>query len=248
LVAIGPINLPVSRLFVEEVLSECRQKRITKVDVLGFEFEMGLFPDALEQAKQKGIDISPKIIPTDVFDKRAIEKGQVIFHDVAYIEVKPIIKGNTIVIELVDYSVFYTQDSVAAAIEDLKNKGTKTVVENGNIVRVSKDKNGKVTKEVLTKKWTDWVDYWSVDFEYESKKEIIITKNEATGALEEAWTGDYIFENEWQAFRTKEDRMLELKSVKHECQPCRKKIAIKVIDIFGNDTMKVIEVDIGGGK
>src|ERR1700723_1021278 len=41
LVSVGPVNLPVSRLFVEEVILECRQKHITRVDILGFEFEMG---------------------------------------------------------------------------------------------------------------------------------------------------------------------------------------------------------------
>ena len=38
---------------------------------------------------QKGIDLVPKTIPPEVFDKRAVEKGQVRFHDVAYIEVTP---------------------------------------------------------------------------------------------------------------------------------------------------------------
>jgi hypothetical protein len=73
-------------------------------------------------------------------------------------------------------------------------------------------------------------------------------KNEVTGEIEEKWTGDYIFENEWQAFRTKRDRTLELRSVAKECPPGRRKVAIKVVDIFGNDTMKVIAVEIGGGK
>ena len=40
LVAIGPVNLPVTRLFVEEIILECRKKHVTKVDILGFEFEM----------------------------------------------------------------------------------------------------------------------------------------------------------------------------------------------------------------
>ena len=55
--------MPVTRLFIEEVILECRQKHITKVDVLGFEFEMGLFPNVLDEAKAKGIDIAPKYIP-----------------------------------------------------------------------------------------------------------------------------------------------------------------------------------------
>ena len=41
LVAVGPVNLPVTRLFVEEIILECRKHHITKVDILGFEFEMG---------------------------------------------------------------------------------------------------------------------------------------------------------------------------------------------------------------
>ena len=87
LVVVGPINLPVGRLFVEEVITECRKRGASRVDVLAFEFEMGLFPAVLDEAKQKGIDLAPKTIPPEVFDKRAVEKGQVRFHDVAYIDV-----------------------------------------------------------------------------------------------------------------------------------------------------------------
>ena len=76
LVVVGPINLPVGRLFVEEVIMECRKRAATRVDVLAFEFEMGLFPAVLEESKQKGIDIAPKTIPPEVFDKRAVEKGK----------------------------------------------------------------------------------------------------------------------------------------------------------------------------
>jgi DNA modification methylase len=55
LVAVGPINMPVTRLYVEEVILECRQKHITRVDILGFEFEMGLFPNVLDEARANGI-------------------------------------------------------------------------------------------------------------------------------------------------------------------------------------------------
>ena len=248
LVAVGPVNVPISRLYVEEVILECRQKHITKVDILGFEFEMGLFPNVLDDARSKGIDISPKHIPAEVFDKRAIEKGQVVFHDVAAIEVKPLIKKNTVAIELTDFSVFYSQDSVSSAEATLKEKGNKIVVEKGQIVKVSKDKDGIVTREQLTKVWTDWIDYWAVDFNFENKREIIRVKNEASDEWEEIWTGDYIFENEWQSFRTKSDRTLELTSVAHECPSGTRKVAVKVVDIFGNDTMTIVEVTVGGKK
>jgi len=40
---------------------------------------MGLFPAVLDEAKHKGIDLAPKTIPPEVFDKRAVEHGQVRF-------------------------------------------------------------------------------------------------------------------------------------------------------------------------
>jgi hypothetical protein len=265
LVAVGPVNLPVTRLFVEEIILECRKKHITKVDILGFEFEMGLFPNVLDEARAKGIDIAPKYIPAEVFDKRAVEKNQVVFHDVSYIEVKPIVREGkkgaspAVAMELTDFSVFYSQDSIANAEAEIKNKGSRIVVEKGQIVKVSKDKDGIVTREVLTKNWTDWIDYWSVDFDFESKREIIRVKinppnpplekgGSEAGGFEEVWTGDYIFENEWQTFRTKKDRSLELKSVFHECTPGRRKIAVKVVDIFGNDTMTIVDVSVGKNR
>ena len=248
LVAVGPVNLPVTRLFVEEIILECRKKHITKVDILGFEFEMGLFPNVLDEARSKGIDIAPKYIPADVFDKRAVERNQVVFHDVAFIEVKPHYKKNGVAVELTDFSVFYSQDSIAQAEATLKNKASKIVVEKGQIVKVSKDKNGIVSREQLTRHWTDWIDYWSVDFDFESKREIIRTKNPETEEIEEQWTGDYIFENEWQSFRTKKERKLELTSVYHEVPSGRRKVAVKVVDIFGNDTMTILEVNVGGKK
>ncbi|MBI3795315.1 MAG: site-specific DNA-methyltransferase [Nitrospinae bacterium] len=244
LVVVGPVNMPVTRRFVEEIILECRKKHITKVDILGFEFEMGLFPNVLDEAKSKGIDIAPKYIPADVFDKRAVEKNQVVFHDVSYIEVKPHVKKGKVAVELTDFSVFYSQGSIKSAEADLKEKGSKIVVEKGQIVKVSKDKDGVITREKLTKKWTDWIDYWSVDFDFESKREIIRFKNADSGECEEVWTGDYVFENEWQSFRTKKDRSLELTSAFHECTSGRRKIAVKVVDIFGNDTMKIVEVKV----
>ncbi|MFZ2522046.1 MAG: site-specific DNA-methyltransferase [Minisyncoccia bacterium] len=244
LVSIGPINLPASRLFVEAVINECIEKQITKVDILAFEFEMGLFPKIQEEAKSKGVDLALKYIPREVFDKRAIEKNQVVFHDVSYIEVKPIVKKKTIAIELTDFSVFYNQDSIKEVEENLKAGGKKLLVENGQIIKIAKDKDGVTSREVLTKKWTDWIDYWAVDFNFESKKETIRVKNEQTGEVEERWTGDYIFENEWQDFRTKKKRDLELISSSVEVNSGKRKVAVKVVDIFGNDTMKVIEVTV----
>lgn len=265
LVVVGPINLPVGRLFVEEVIMECRKRGATRVDVLAFEFEMGLFPAVLEESKQKGIDIAPKTIPPEVFDKRAVEKGQVRFADIAYVEATPRYDKKdklALSIELTDFSVHYSQGLVDSITAELKAGKSEVVCDAGQLVKFTKDKDGIVKREVLTKKWTDWVDYWAVDFNYESRKEIIKmaktmgVESELPGVVdaasgeflefEERWTGSYIFENEWQSFRTRRDRNLELTTVSHTYgKPGKYTIAIKVIDIFGNDTMTLVPVNVG---
>tara|TARA_Y100000768_G_scaffold119423_1_gene88214 strand:+ start:872 stop:2974 length:2103 start_codon:yes stop_codon:yes gene_type:complete len=245
MISIGPVNQPLSRFHVEKVIEECLEHKVTKVDVLGFEYEMGLFPTIQEDAKSKGIDLSYKQIPIEVFDKRAVEKGEVVFHDVAYIEIKPVVKDKMLSIELIDFHVFYNEGALSSTEEALKNGRSKVIIDNGQIVKVSKDKNGIVSNEQLTKKWEDWIDYWSVDFDFESKKEVIRVKDEnSSDQFEEKWTGDYVFENEWQSFRTKDNRKLELKTSPKQITKPTTKVAVKVIDIFGNDTMKILDVKI----
>jgi len=244
LVAVGPINTPVSSKLVRDIVKECKEKGITKIDVLGFDYEMGL---DFSQYKDQWIDIAFRIIPREVFDRKAVEKGQVKFYDVAFIEAKPIIKGRgndkEISMELTDFSVFYNQDDSGEIAEALRPGGSKVVVEDGQVVKISKDKKTEeISKEILTKKWSDWIDYWAVDFDFASRKEII--KIMEDGKEKEVWTGDYIFDNEWQSFRTKKNRNLDLVTSPKVATKGKHKIAVKVVDIFGNDTTKVIEVNI----
>ena len=267
LIVVGPINLPVGRLFVEEVILECRKIGASRADILAFEFEMGLFPAALEEAGQKGIDLAPTYIPAEVFDKRAVDKGQVIFHDISFVEATPRYdKRNklSVQIELTDFSVYYTQSAAEAAITNMKDGKNGVICDRGQLYKVTKGKDGVVEKERLTKHWTDWVDYWAVDFDYMSRKEIVrihkslgvkeppASYGSGAGAVsidpndfEEQWTGGYIFENEWQSFRTRQDRDLELKTTMHAYErPGRYTVAVKVIDIFGNDTMTLVPVSV----
>jgi site-specific DNA-methyltransferase (adenine-specific)/adenine-specific DNA-methyltransferase len=265
---IGPINLPVGRLFVEEVITECRKRGASRADMLAFEFEMGLFPAVLEEAHGKGIDLSPKYIPAEVFDKRAVDKGQVVFHDISFVEATPRYDKKdrlTVKIGLTDFSVYYTQGAAEAAITAMKGGKSEVMCEQGQLYKVSKNKDGIVSKERLTKHWTDWVDYWAVDFDYMSRKEIIkVPVGSDLGGVaslpgfeppqgkltlldfEERWTGSYIFENEWQSFRTRQNRHLELTTAAHTYDRSgRYTVAVKVIDIFGNDTMTLVPVNVG---
>jgi len=241
LVYVGPIDFPVTKSIIDEILEECVENTITRVDVLGFEFEMGLKPYIKQDLAEYGVNLVLKNIPREVFDKRAVAKGQVKFYDVAYLEVKPKTKGKKITIELKDFVTRYTQDDLTEIEQKLKKSRSKVVIESGQIIKISKNKEGILNREILTNSWHDWIDYWAVDFNYERKKEMIkLTEKE-----KKIWTGNYIFENEWQSFRSKKNNNLEFTSAEYEYQEKGKyKIAVRVVDIFGNDTLQIVEVKV----
>ena len=247
LVCVGPIDSPVTRSLVVECVEAALKMGVTAVDIIGFEFEMGLTPHAVEEARDRGVRLALRYIPKDVFDKRAVDKNQVVFYDVAYVQVETKAKALSLTVTLADFGVSYRQEDADRIAGEMK-AGSKVTVDQGQVIKITKTKTGEVTREVLTKKWTDWIDYWSVDFDYHSKQEIItVTAPDAGGNMvhRPQWTGGYVFENEWQSFRTKRDRNLELTSAGH-VYPAKGKyfVAVKVIDIFGNDTTKVVEVTI----
>jgi DNA modification methylase len=242
-VHVGPLDVPVTQSRLLDIFEECRQNLYTKVDVLGFEFEMGLTPQFIQELKEKGVSITLKYIPKDVFDNRAVEKGQAKFYDVAYLNTKEKINGKKVTVELTDFVTHYTQDDIED-IQQTMRAGSKVVIEDGQIVKVEKDKNGIIKRTVLTENWYDWIDYWAIDFNYEDKKEIIKVHNDK-GEVEERWTGNYLFENEWQSFRTKKNPTLEFTSTTHEYKTSGKyKIMVKVVDILGIDTSKIIEIKV----
>lgn len=148
--------------------------------------------------------------------------------------------------ELTDFSVFCSQDSIANAESALSQKktGSRIVVEQGSVVKLVKNRSGVVRRETLIERWTDWIDYRSVDFDFESKREIVRVRNGETGQWEERWTGGQVFKNERQSFRARKNRNLELVSAACECPPGRRKIAAKVVDIFGNGAMTIVEVGV----
>ncbi len=70
------------------------------------------------------------------------------------------------------------------------------------------------------RKFTDYIDYWAVDCNYH----------------------DDTFHNGWQSFRTRKNPKLETKASHTYNQSGTYKVLVKVVDIFGNDTTKLLEV------
>lgn len=70
--------------------------------------------------------------------------------------------------------------------------------------------------------WSQWIDYWAIDWNY---------RNDT-------------FHNEWQSYRTKKDMKIDLQTSHKYAEKGRYQVVIKVIDILGNDTTKLAEVEV----
>jgi adenine-specific DNA-methyltransferase len=73
------------------------------------------------------------------------------------------------------------------------------------------------------KRWSDYIDYWAVDFDYR----------------------DDTFCNGWQAYRTRSRKTLDTVSATHTYeQPGTYAVLVKVVDVFGIDSTKRLEVSV----
>lgn len=196
---IGAVDAPVTINEMKEAVQECEKNKFSRLDVLGWEWEMSLYEEMVDWAKKKGVRLKLYQIPREVMDKRATEDGDVKFFELDYMGVDTEKKGQEVKVTLKNFAI---------PSEDL----------------IPNELRGKIEK------WSDYIDYWSVDWDYESLK---------------SPEGELIFQNDWQAFRTKKNPKLELETPSHRYSKKGKyQILVKVIDIFGNDTSKVVEVKI----
>lgn len=69
--------------------------------------------------------------------------------------------------------------------------------------------------------WEQWIDYWAVDWD----------------------NSDDTFHNEWQSYRTRQNQKLARKVTHTYDTPGKYSVVVKVIDILGNDTTKVLTAE-----
>jgi hypothetical protein len=154
---------------------------------------MGLYDLMVEDAKKKGVKLLLLLIPHEVMEQQATDKGDVRFFELAYLEAE----------------IKQTKKLTAqVALKDFVIPNTELIPE---------DVRSKV------KKWSDYIDYWAVDWDFRSDT----------------------FMQGWVAYRTKKERSLLLVSDPHNYQkPGNYRILVKVIDVFGNDTSQVFDVEV----
>lgn len=200
-VHVGSVDAPVTLSEIREALSECKENNIKKLDVLGWEWEMGLHDLVKEEADKYGVKLVTLQIPREVMDISPTDarKHDIQFFELAYLEVEPKVEGKRVTITLKDF-----------------------IIPNPELL--PDEVKGKV------KNWSDFIDYWAVDWMFNQHEE---------------WTEeDDTFHNMNQRYRTRKEPKLELSMSYDYPKAGKYNILVKVIDIFGNDTTKLVEIKI----
>jgi hypothetical protein len=146
----------------------------------------------VDEAKAQGVRLLLLAIPREVMEQQAVDKGDIHFYELAYLEAKIAVTGRQATVTLSDF-----------------------VIPNDELI--PPDVRAKIAK------WSDYVDYWAVDWDFQSDA----------------------FVNGWTSYRTRRNRALQLTSEPHDYPAAGAyRLLVKVIDIFGNDTSQVFEVEV----
>ena len=192
-VHVGPIDYPVTKGEVEECLKEAKDNGFDSLDVLGWDFEME-FNDRILRELRGAYDFG---ISLRIIPNEVMDKRAVEAGDVDFYEHA-----------FLEAKVIISEKKVKVSLENFIIPNPESIPE-------------ELRDKIL--KWSDFIDYWSVDWNYR----------------------DDTFHNEWQEFRTKKKKTLQLQSIEHHYEkPGNYKIMVKVIDVFGNDTTTIKEVTV----
>ncbi len=122
MVHIGAVDAPVTIDEVNAAIEECLAVDQSELHVLGWEWEMGMSPYIVQEAKRRGIKLLLLNIPREVMEQQAVDKGDIKFFELAHLEVKVNkAEGRKVTIELTDFAFPYA-DLIP---EDVREKITK---------------------------------------------------------------------------------------------------------------------------
>jgi len=191
-VHVAGVDSIVTEREVRDAAEECVNALGGKaLDVLGWDFEMGLDELVGRIGQDYGLSVRLVQIPREAMELRSADQ-EVRFFDMNYLDVAHRVEGQKLIIELKDFIIAngeYLPDQVRANVTS----------------------------------FSDYIDYWAVDFDYQEDT----------------------FHNMWQSFRTRQRKKLDVSCVHVYERPGRYRVLIKVIDVFGNDTNKLLEVTVG---
>ncbi|MEA1912419.1 MAG: site-specific DNA-methyltransferase [candidate division WOR-3 bacterium] len=212
-VHIGPLNAPVTMEEVEKVVIECRSNNFNKADVLGWEWSYEVNELAKELAKKNGVDLRLVQIPS-------------------VNEIKSSLVGFDLQLLKVPDQIVEKELSKYVKFPEVAYLELKTKIQKKEVTLKITDFQLAPTAELAeiagkVKDSRELIDYWAIDWDYK---------------------GD-TFHNQWQSFRLKKNPKVDYEArhkyivdSKQNTGKEEKMIMVKVVDVFGNDTNKVIKV------
>jgi len=137
-VHVGAVDAPVTIDEINACLDECLAIQQKEVHVLGWEWEMGLYDLMTDAAKGRGVKLVLLNIPREVMEQQAVDKGDIQFFELAYLEVDiKQEKAREMVVSLKDFVIPNTE----LIPEEIRSK---------------------------IKKWSDYIDYWAIDWDFQN--------------------------------------------------------------------------------
>lgn len=201
IVHVGAVDAPVTIDEVDQAVEECFRLGQKELHVLGWEWEMGMAGGndlqagglLQHEARARGIDLKLLQIPREVMEQQAVDEGDIRFFELAFLEAE----------------VERTEARKArVALRDF-------VISNSDLI--PEDVRDKV------RKWSDWIDYWAVDWDFRRDT----------------------FMQGWVTYRTRKNRTLSLQSDWHTYEKSGQyTVLVKVVDVFGNDTSQALSVEV----
>lgn len=147
MVHIGAVDAPVTIDEINAALDECVQLKQPELHILGWEWEMGLYDLMVGEAKKHGIKLLLLQIPRELMEQQAVDKGDIQFFELAYLEVKLDQKGAK------EGKKNSPRSTLTISLKDFVIPNTELVPE-------------EVRSKI--KKWSDYIDYWAVDWNFQN--------------------------------------------------------------------------------
>jgi hypothetical protein len=248
---VGPLDGPVSSGQVWSIAREAQRTTCKAVTILSADFDTLSGSEKTDISASTAVAVTVRVIPSQAIDEvrrrmailnrppdAPIESMAVpAFYAPLSIVLSPKVSGRTVSLKLerceVDIESFLaSQRPVFKAPSDGMSPGARKKAE---AEQAKWDERQRVLQKWLgkTNSWQSFVDFWAVDWDYYSRQQP---------------DGKPIFETDWQSFRSRKskgesDPLVFTAEFKY-AQPGQYWIAAKVTDVFGNDGIATVQIEV----
>lgn len=250
-VHVGPLDAPVPMQRAWAIAREAADTQRKQVTILTADLDVMPSPERRAIEEQTGVSITMRVIPATAIDlvAKRLQGGRhadgareamaiPAFYAPLDIELKAQVEGPEVTLTLarceVDAASFKESQRPAKAIEPhdgmtpAQQRRARKAMEKWEARRADLD-----AWLAETSTWQHFVDFWAIDWDYGDHR----------GA-----DGRHVFDTDWQSFRKRRargDDGLELSATVRYTAAGTYVIAARVTDVFGNDGIKTVTVEVG---